>query len=153
MKAFATDMTIEPKIEEMTSQFEDRIQALETEILNKASSADLAVLRSQVEKLGSADRRVTAMQKDVALLADKMDLIVHEPSEKKQRDRNLLLKRVPESNETVPTATFTEDKTRCMHVLDGIECAQLPTQVRRLGARKEDLTRHVLLRAVQKLRP
>ena len=146
MKAVATDMTIEEKIDEMTTHFEERIQSLEDDMASKASSAGLAVLQSRIEKLESADRRVTAMQRDMAQLAEKIDLIVHEPSEKIGRDRNVLLKRVLESDETVPTAASAQDKDRCISVLDGIECADRPTHVRRLGTRKDNLTRPLLLR-------
>ena len=71
MKAVATDMTIEEKIDEMTTHFEERIQSLEDDMASKASSAGLAVLQSRIEKLESADRRVTAMQRDMAQLAEK----------------------------------------------------------------------------------
>ena len=127
LKAVASDMTIEQKIQEMTTHFDERIQALEKEMPIKASAAELAVLQGKVEKMESQDKRVTALQKDMALLAEKIDLIVHEPNEKVQRDRNVIFKRVPESEETVPTAALAEDKERCRQILDGIDCADQPT--------------------------
>ena len=115
---------MEERCREFLSKYEDRLDAVEDQLEEKADKTTVDNLGSQVLTLND---QIKNMAQDIVTLNRKIDTVCFEPSEKKKRRNNIVIRGIPES-------TDISDTEKVQEILQAIGCdAVQPTEITRLG--------------------
>ena len=124
LQAVQNDAQIEERCREFLTKYEDRLDAVEELLEEKADKSTVDNLGSQVLTMND---QIKNMAQDIVTLSKKIDTVRFEPSEKEKRRNNIVIRGIPET-------TNISDADKVQEILQAIGCDTVqPTEITRLG--------------------
>ena len=100
LKSVQTDREIEERCKEFLEKYDKKLEEIDKKLDEKAEKATVDNISANLK---ASDTKVEGLAKDITDLADKIDLLKTEHDEIKKREKNLIIKGIPEVEEETAT--------------------------------------------------